>query len=76
VICVFIANAFSGRDDEAGAYVDILWNGVVVLSIRSGYTNWKFSSVSVDGVGNDVLAFHGGQAPAWSFLDDIAVYQI
>jgi hypothetical protein len=73
-ICLFLASAFSGASSEAAAFVEILWNGDVVLTIYSGYTNWEFVSVDVVAVGNDLLAFRGGRAPAWSFIDDIAVY--
>jgi len=47
-----------------------------VSTLHPGYTNWEFFSFTVVGAGNDVLAFHGGKAPAWSFLDDVAVYQL
>lgn len=72
----FHASAFSGPSGEADAFVDILWNGAVVSTLHPGYTNWEFFSFTVVGAGNDVLAFHGGKAPAWSFLDDVAVYQL
>jgi hypothetical protein len=62
----FQASAFSGPSGEASAFVDILWNGAVVSTINPGYTNWKFFSFNVIGGGSDVLAFHGGMAPAWS----------
>ncbi|KAF8805644.1 hypothetical protein BYT27DRAFT_7258024 [Phlegmacium glaucopus] len=73
-IAFFQASAFSGPSGEAAAFVDILWNGVIVTTITPGFTNWEFFSFNVVAAGNDVLAFHGGVAPAWSFLDDIAVY--
>lgn len=72
----FQASAFSGPISESPAFIDILWNGVIVSTIHPGYSNWKFYSFTVVGAGNDVLAFHGGRAPAWSFIDDIAVYQL
>jgi hypothetical protein len=70
------ASAFSGFKAEASAFIDILWNGDVVSTIKPGYSNYEFYSVDVIGTGNDVLAFHGGDAPAWTFIDDIAVYLI
>jgi hypothetical protein len=72
----FQASAFSGPTLEADAFIDILWNGNVVTTITPGFQNWQFYSFQVTGAGNDVLAFRGGKAPAWSFIDDIAVFQI
>ena len=72
----FQASAFSGPDDEALASMDILWNGNVVGSIHPGFSEYEHFSFDVVGDGDDVLAFHGGAAPAWIFIDDIAVYQM
>ncbi|KAF9522768.1 hypothetical protein CPB83DRAFT_863941 [Crepidotus variabilis] len=73
VINFFHASAFSGPL-EANAVLEVLWNNVVVYTIHPGYSNWQFYSVPVIGQGNDVLAFRGGAAPAWSFIDDVAVF--
>jgi hypothetical protein len=70
----FQASSYSGPVDEAPAFVNVLWNGENVLTINPGYTNYKFFSVDVVASGNDVIAFNGGAAPAWSFLDDISVF--
>ena len=75
-ITFFQASAFSGSYLEAPAFVDILWNGNVVSTIRPGFSNYEYFSFNVVGAGNDVLAFHGGAAPAWTFIDNIAVFQI
>ena len=75
-ITFFQASAFSGVYDEIPAFIDIRWNGNVVLTVRPGFSNYEYISLNVVGAGNDVLAFHGGAAPAWTFIDDIAVYQI
>ena len=75
-ITFFQASAFSGPTDESPAFVDILWNGDVVSTIRPGFSNYEFVCINVVGAGDDVLAFHGGAAPAWTFIDDIGVYQI
>ncbi|KAF9043296.1 hypothetical protein BJ165DRAFT_1595297 [Panaeolus papilionaceus] len=72
----FQASAFSGPTLEADAFIDILWNGNVVTTITPGFQNWQFYSFQVTAAGNDVLAFRGGKAPAWSFIDDIAVFQV
>ena len=68
-------SAFASEEEEAGAFVDILWNGDVVKTIRPGWSKWRFQSVEVVGRGEDVIAFHGGSAPAWSFIDDVAVFE-
>jgi hypothetical protein len=74
-ITFFQASAFSGRISEEPAFIQILWNDEVVSTIRPGYSNYEYFSFDVVGAGNDVLAFHGGAAPAWSFIDDVAVFQ-
>ena len=76
VITFFQSSAFSGPDDEARAFVDILWNGKVVSTINPGFSYYEPFYFNVVGTGNDVLAFHGGAAPAWTFIDDIGVYQM
>jgi hypothetical protein len=73
-ITFFHASAFSGPTGEANAFVDVLWNGNIVTTIRPGFQNWQFYQFSVTGAGNDVIAFHGGMAPAWSFIDDVSVF--
>ncbi|EDQ99415.1 uncharacterized protein LACBIDRAFT_295987 [Laccaria bicolor S238N-H82] len=73
-ITFFHASVYSGRTLEAAAFVQILWNGNIVSTITPGYSAWTFYSFDVVAKGNDVLAFHGGRAPAWSFLDDICVF--
>jgi hypothetical protein len=73
-IAFFQASAFSGPTLEANAFIDILWNGNVVTTIHPGYQNWQFYQFTVTAAGNDVLAFRGGKAPSWSFLDDISVF--
>lgn len=70
----FQASAFSPPAQEQPAFVDVQWNGATVQTIRPGYSNWEFFQVQVTAVGNDVLSFHGGAAPAWTFLDDITVF--
>ena len=72
----FQASAFSGPSSEASAFIDILWNGAVVSTIYPGYANWEYFSFNVVGAGDDVLAFYGGKAPAWSFIDDVTVFQL
>ena len=75
-ITFFHYSGYSGPDFEQDAFVDIKWNNNVVATITPGYSSWTYYSFTVTGAGNDVLAFHGGEAPAWSFLDDIHVFQI
>ena len=73
-IAFYESSAFSGPIGEASAFIEILWNGIVVSTITPGFSNYKYNSINVVGAGNDVLAFRGGAAPAWTFLDDISVY--
>ncbi|KIM37622.1 hypothetical protein M413DRAFT_20272 [Hebeloma cylindrosporum] len=75
-ISFFHASAFSGPTLEAGAFVDVLWNGNIVTTIAPGFQNWQLYQFSVVGAGKDLLAFHGGKAPAWSFIDDVTVFEI
>jgi len=75
-IYFFHASAFSGPSFEGPAFVDILWNGNTIATITPGFSDWKLYSFQVTGAGNDVLAFHGGKAPAWSFIDDISVFEV
>lgn len=75
-IAFFQNSAFSGPNLQAPAFVEVLWNGEVVKTITPGFSHWTFNNVEVMAVGGDVLAFRGGNAPAWTFLDDIAVWQL
>jgi hypothetical protein len=73
-ITFFQDSSYSGPFYEANAFIDILWNGNIVATINPGYETWHFYQFNVVAAGNDVLAFHGGKAPSWSFIDDIAVF--
>ncbi|KAJ2915833.1 hypothetical protein MD484_g4604, partial [Candolleomyces efflorescens] len=74
----FQNSAFSGPTLEADAFVEVLWNGAVVKTYRvseEGFsTEWKWVEVDVVATGNDVLALRGGKAPAWTFVDDVALW--
>ncbi|KAJ7118053.1 hypothetical protein C8R44DRAFT_982831 [Mycena epipterygia] len=74
VIQAFMVSTFSGEQREGPAKVDILWNGVRVGGV-SGYMPWTLVQVAVTGTGNDTLSFVGGAAPAWTFIDDVYVYE-
>ncbi|KAF5346472.1 hypothetical protein D9756_010062 [Leucocoprinus leucothites] len=75
LITFFHSSAFnSDPAAEANAFVDVLWNGKVVQTIKPGFSDWKYYELKVVATGGDTLAFHGGAAPAWSFLDDIFVF--
>ena len=71
----FQASAFAPPAQEEPAFIDVQWNGAIVQTIRPGFGNWQFFQVQVTAVGNDVLSFHGGAAPAWTFLDDVTVFE-
>ncbi|KAF6752071.1 hypothetical protein DFP72DRAFT_906001 [Ephemerocybe angulata] len=75
-VAFFQNSAFSGPTFQAKSIVQVLWNGKVVETIKPGFTTWKFHSVDVVAVGNDILAFSGGSAPAWTFLDDISLWPL
>ena len=71
----FQASMFAPPVQEEPAFIDVQWNGATVQTIRPGYSDWGFFQVQVTAVGNDVLSFHGGAAPAWTFLDDVTVFE-
>lgn len=74
VITFFQDSSWSGPTSEAAAFVNVLWNGNAVLSL-SGYTaTWQYNQVTVTAQGNDILAFYGGAAPAWTFIDDVYIF--
>lgn len=74
----FQNSAFSGPTLQTDAFVEVLWNGEVAKTYKvkdEGFSaEWKWVEVDVVAKGNDVLAFRGGKAPAWTFLDDVAVW--
>lgn len=72
----FHASSFSQPASETAAFVEVLWNGAVISTIRPGFSDWKFYQFSVTASGNDIVGFRGGAAPAWSFIDDITLFQI
>ncbi|TFK70891.1 hypothetical protein BDN72DRAFT_500502 [Pluteus cervinus] len=76
VITFFQNSSFSGSTLEASASITVQWNGVAAQTFAVGYEGWTFYQVTVTAVGNDLLAFVGGNAPAWSFIDDVSVYAL
>jgi len=70
----FHSSSYSGNIAEREAYVQVVWNGDVVATIRPGYSGWMCYVFEVTGCGRDMLAFTGGEAPAWSFIDDVKVF--
>jgi len=73
-VSFFHQSTFSGPIHEVGSFVEVVWNGQVVKAIRPGYEDWKLYQVNVVATGSDTLAFRGGAAPAWSFIDDITLF--
>ncbi|TFK68010.1 hypothetical protein BDN72DRAFT_858751 [Pluteus cervinus] len=73
VITFFQDSSYSGPEKQAAAFVNVLWNGNTVLSL-SGYSTWQYNQVTVTAQGNDILAFYGGAAPAWTDIDDVYVF--
>ncbi|KAJ7486762.1 hypothetical protein FB451DRAFT_1391650 [Mycena latifolia] len=74
VIQAFFISTFSGEDLEKNAKVDILWNGARVGGV-SGFMQWTLVQVAATGTGSDELSFVGGAAPAWTFLDNVSVFE-
>ncbi|KAJ7486833.1 hypothetical protein FB451DRAFT_1363051 [Mycena latifolia] len=74
VIQAFFISTYSGEDLEKNAKVDILWNGVRVGGV-TGFMQWTLVQVAVTGTGSDELSFVGGAAPAWTFLDNVSVFE-
>ncbi|KAF8178700.1 hypothetical protein BJ912DRAFT_649320 [Pholiota molesta] len=72
----FHSSSFSPPDEEAAAFVDVQWNGETIATIHPGFSNFQFFQFSVTAQGQDVLSLHGGAAPAWSFIDDITVFEL
>ncbi|KAJ7623169.1 hypothetical protein FB45DRAFT_704448, partial [Roridomyces roridus] len=72
----FHSSTYSGEDLEGPSFVEVLWNGAVAGSVRVGYSPWTYFSFTVKafGQGKDVLAFKGGMAPAYDFIDDVYVF--
>ncbi|KAG5635908.1 hypothetical protein H0H81_009689 [Sphagnurus paluster] len=76
VIAFFHASVYSGQAAEKDAFFEVLWNDQVVKSYTPGYQPWTFYEITVTAQGNDKLAFRGGKAPAWSFIDDVDVWAL
>ncbi|KIJ50323.1 hypothetical protein M422DRAFT_245576 [Sphaerobolus stellatus SS14] len=74
-INLFSSSVFSGPQEEAASFFQIVWNGQTIQTVTPGFSDWTFYTFSVTAAGNDVLAIHGGSAPAWSFFDDVAVFE-
>ncbi|KAJ7315413.1 hypothetical protein DFH08DRAFT_942928 [Mycena albidolilacea] len=74
VVQCFVSSAFSASEFEAAAHVDVLWNGERVGGVH-GFMEYTLVEVGVIGTGRDILAFVGGAAPAWSFIDDCKVFK-
>lgn len=74
-ITFFHSSSFSPADEQVDTIAQVLWNGNVVGTIRPGFSLWTYYHFEVVAVGNDTLAFRGGQAPAWSFIDDVYVFE-
>jgi len=73
LVYFFHNSAYSGPVGEREAFVQVIWNEGVVATIRPGYSSWVYYGFTVTARGNDRLAFRGGKAPAWSFIDDVTV---
>ncbi|KAG5635907.1 hypothetical protein H0H81_009688 [Sphagnurus paluster] len=76
VIEFFHSSVYGGQAAEKNAFFEVRWNGVAVKSFTPGYQPWTLYQITVTAKGKDKLAFHGGKAPAWSFIDDVNVWAL
>jgi len=74
IITFFHSSDFSDPSLEKNAFVEVLWNNGCVATIRPGFSSWTYFEFTVTARGKDTLAFNGGKAPAWSFIDDVFVF--
>ncbi|KAJ7224174.1 hypothetical protein GGX14DRAFT_424590 [Mycena pura] len=76
VLQFFHSSTYSGAELERLAFVEVWWNGVLVGSVRAGYSAWAYYEFPVvsKGKGTDVLQFKGGHAPAYDFIDDVYLF--
>ncbi|TFK18432.1 hypothetical protein FA15DRAFT_729878 [Coprinopsis marcescibilis] len=74
-VTLYHSRDLTSPEQAAGERVDVIWNGVCVLAVRSGFSQWAPYRVVVTAVGLDTLAFYGGAAPAWSFIDDVSIIE-
>ncbi|KAF9059096.1 hypothetical protein BDP27DRAFT_1431856 [Rhodocollybia butyracea] len=70
----FHSSFYSGAQAEASASMSIIWNGVTIDTIHPGFSQWTGHQYTVTAQGNDLLQFTGGSAPAYVFIDDIALF--
>jgi len=59
-----------------GAFVEVIWNDKVVLTLSPGWQQWTYYAVTVTAKGDDKLEFRGGKYPAYSFIDDVNVFAV
>ncbi|TFK61851.1 hypothetical protein BDN72DRAFT_827999 [Pluteus cervinus] len=76
VVSFFVDNTFSGAQFEVDAWHEVMWNGVAAQTWQAGYHDWKHYQTTVVGTGNDIFGIHGGKAPAYSFIDEIYIFQL
>jgi len=73
----FLSTSYSGQDSEGDASVEIVWNGNTVDTIEPGFqAQWVPHQYTVVAQGNDVLQFVGSPAPAYAFIDDVALFPL
>jgi hypothetical protein len=70
------SSSFNSESEEADAFLEVSWNGAVIDSIHPGSTPWTRYEYKVTAAGDDLLSFHGGKYPGYSFLDDVSLYSL
>ncbi|KAE9398952.1 hypothetical protein BT96DRAFT_976126 [Gymnopus androsaceus JB14] len=71
----FYSTSFTDEEaDEAGASLEIIWNGNPVNTITPGYqSQWVGHQTTLVAQGNDILQFIGSPAPAFVWIDDVSL---
>lgn len=72
----FHSSFYSGEQAEAPASMKIIWNGETIDTINPGFSQWTGHQYTVVAQGNDKLQFTGGSAPAYIFIDDVALFPL
>ncbi|KAJ7066539.1 hypothetical protein C8F01DRAFT_705737 [Mycena amicta] len=76
VLGFFHSSTYSGFQLEQNSFVSVWWGGSWVGNVTVGYSSWGYFEFKVTAGKNNTLAFIGGQAPAYDFIDDVNLFLI
>lgn len=62
------------KNAQATASLQVIWNGQVVDTLTLINTWYTGQQYTVTAQGNDILQFVGSPAPAFMFIDDVALF--